>query len=101
MPEKWTGRLIGRMHNERITYEQLANEMGVNKAYISMILNGKRKPPNIQKRMETALEAIIKRERGKQTFQQTIEHNTAEFVECKKELCGAWHDGKCHYNQVD
>lgn len=67
MPEKWTGRLIGRMHNERITYEQLANEMGVNKAYISMILNGERKPPNIQKRMETALEAIIKREREKQS----------------------------------
>lgn len=67
MPEKWTGRLIGRMHNERITYEQAANEMGVNKAYISMILNGKRKPPNIQKRMETALEAIIKREREKQS----------------------------------
>lgn len=66
MPEKWTGRLIGRMHNERITYEQLANEMGVNKAYISMILNGKRKPPNIQKRMEDALEAIIKRERNDQ-----------------------------------
>ena len=62
MPEKWTGRLIGRMHNERITYEQLANEMGVNKAYISMILNGKRKPPNIQKRME----AIIKRDRNDQ-----------------------------------
>ena len=61
MPEKWTGRLIGRMHNERITYEQLANEMGV------MILNGKRKPPNIQKRMETALEAIIKRGREKQS----------------------------------
>ena len=67
MPEKWTGRLIGRMHNERITYEQLANEMGVNKTYISMILNGKRKPPNIQKRMETALEAIIKLEREKQS----------------------------------
>mgnify|MGYP004487198201 FL=1 len=64
MPEKWTGRLIGRMHNERITYEQLANEMGVNKAYISMILNGKRKPPNIQKRMAAALEAIIKRDRN-------------------------------------
>lgn len=66
MPEKWTGRLIGRMHNERITYEQLANEMGVNKAYISMILNGKRKPPNIQKRMEAALGAIIKRDRNDQ-----------------------------------
>ena len=67
MPEKWTGRLIGRMHNERITSEQLANERGVNNAYISMILNGKRKPPNIQKRMETALEAIIKRGREKQS----------------------------------
>ena len=66
MPEKWTGRLIGRMHNERITNEQLANEMGVNKAYISMILNGKRKPPNIQKRMEAALGAIIKRDRNDQ-----------------------------------
>lgn len=67
MPEKWTGRLIGRMHNERITYEQLANEIGVNKAYISMILNGKRKPANIQKRMEAAFDAIIKREREKQS----------------------------------
>ena len=28
MPEKWTGRLIGKMHNKQITYEQLANEMG-------------------------------------------------------------------------
>lgn len=40
-------------------------------------------------------------ESGNQTLQQTIEHNTAEFVECKKESCGAWHDGKCRYNQVD
>ena len=61
MPEKWTGQLIGRMHNERITYEQLANEMGVNKAYISMILNGKRNPSNVQKRMEDALDSVIDR----------------------------------------
>ena len=38
---------------------------------------------------------------GNQTLQQVIEHNTAEFIECKKESCGAWRDGKCHYNQVD
>lgn len=48
MPEKWTGRLIGKMHNERITYAELAEEMGVNKSYISMLLNGRRKPPNIE-----------------------------------------------------
>ena len=38
---------------------------------------------------------------GKQTFQQTTDHNTAEFVDCLKENCGAWRDGKCQYNQVD
>lgn len=66
MPEKWTGRLVGKMHNERVTFDELAKEMGVSKPYVSMLLNGKRKPPNIQKRMEAALEAIIKRERKKQ-----------------------------------
>lgn len=40
-------------------------------------------------------------EDGKQTFQQTTEHNNAEFVDCLKEECGAWCDGRCQYNQVD
>ena len=29
MPEKWTGRLIGEMHNHNVTYEELAAELGV------------------------------------------------------------------------
>lgn len=64
MPEKWTGRLVGRLHNERITYEELANEMGVTKAYISMILNGSRKPDGIKERMEAAVASIIERKKG-------------------------------------
>ena len=64
MPEAWTGNLIGKMHNKGITYDDLAAEMGVGKAYISMILNGKRKPPEIRKRMETALEMAIRRKSG-------------------------------------
>lgn len=59
MPEEWTGNLIGKMHNKCVTYDDLAEEMGVCKAYISMILNGRRKPPNIQKRMEDALVNIV------------------------------------------
>lgn len=59
MPEKWTGRLIGRMHNESITYDQLAAELGVTKSYVCMILNGKRKPPNIRARMEAAIDKIV------------------------------------------
>lgn len=64
MPEKWTGRLIGRLHNEKITYEELAKEMGVTKAYISMILNGARKPEGIRERMESAVTAILDRKKA-------------------------------------
>lgn len=61
MVEKWTGRLIGKMHNERITYEELAKEAGYGKAYISLILNGKRKPTWAREKLEAAVDAIIQR----------------------------------------
>ena len=61
MPEKWTGRLIGKMHNECITYDDLANELGVTKAYVSMILNGTRKPDGIKERMESAVCAVVEK----------------------------------------
>lgn len=61
MPETWTGNLIGDMHNKGITYDDLAAEMGVTKAYISMILNGKRKPSGICERMVDAVAAISRK----------------------------------------
>lgn len=61
MPEKWTGRLVGKMHNERVTFDELAKEMCVTKPYVSMLLNGKRKPEGVQKRMEEALDAVLQR----------------------------------------
>lgn len=64
MPEKWTGRLIGKMHNERITYDELAAELGVTKSYVSMILNGRRSPDGIRARMEAAAERIAQKKRG-------------------------------------
>lgn len=67
MPEKWTGRLIGRMHNERITYDDLATELGFSKSYVSMILNGKRSPDGIRQRMEDALDRLIQRNRSEQS----------------------------------
>ena len=38
---------------------------------------------------------------GEMTFQQVIENNTAEFVDCLEENYGAYRDGRCQYNQVD
>ena len=64
MPEKWTGVLIGKMHNARVSYDDLAAELGLTKGYLSMILNGKRNPPGARKRLEGAVKAVI--ERGKE-----------------------------------
>jgi len=64
MVEKWTGNLIGKMHNERITYEELASEIGVTRSYISMLLNGKRKPPGTRAKLEGAVKTIIERKHG-------------------------------------
>ena len=64
MPEKWTGNLIGKMHNNCITYDDLAKEMGVTKAYISMILNGARKPEGIRMKMESAVQTIIQQKKS-------------------------------------
>ena len=52
------------MHNHNVTYEELAAELGVTKPYISMILNGARKPNGIRKRMEDAVKAIIQKRNG-------------------------------------
>ena len=59
MPEKWTGALIGKMHNNGVKQSELAEKLGITNAYAGMILRGERKPPNIRRRMENALEEII------------------------------------------
>ena len=60
MIEKWTGLLIGKMHNNGVKQIELAEKMGLTNAYVGMILRGERKPPNIRERMETALDELIK-----------------------------------------
>jgi len=37
-------------------------------------------------------------ENGQQTSWMEAQQNTAEFVKCQKEECGAFQDGKCCYN---
>ena len=59
MPETWTGRLIGKMHNNNITQGDVAKELGVSRGYVSMVLNGVRKPKDARKRMEDAVDHLI------------------------------------------
>lgn len=59
MPEKWTGDLIGRMHNEGVQKSDLAEELGVSKYYLSQILHSVRKPPNAEQRLNDAFERVL------------------------------------------
>ena len=61
MPEKWTGVLIGKMHNARVSYDDLAAELGLTKGYLAMILNGARKPPNAKALLNAAFDAVVER----------------------------------------
>ena len=63
-PQKWTGKLIGKMHNEEMTYAELAKELGITKEYVCMILNGHRNPEGIRAKMEDAFDAIVERRKA-------------------------------------
>ncbi len=59
MREKWTGVAVGQMHIWKITQTELGEKMGVGKTHVSQILNCKRKPKGIRRRVMTALGEII------------------------------------------
>lgn len=66
MLAQWIGDFVGRMHLNRVTITQISKEMGVSREYLSMVLNGHRKPKNIEKRMTDALDSIIEKKSNKE-----------------------------------
>ena len=62
MLAQWTGDFVGRMHRNKIKITQLAQEMGVTREYLSMVLNGHREPKGIEQRMNNALDSLIEKQ---------------------------------------
>lgn len=62
MLAQWTGDLVGRMHRYKVTITQLAQQMGVTREYVSMILNGHRSPDGIEQRMNDALNILVEKQ---------------------------------------
>lgn len=77
MKEPWTGDLVGRMHNAEVTYQELADEAGIVKAYVSQILNGARTPKNGRERLENAFDAIIQRRQTEEEIHDESEIQSA------------------------
>ena len=57
----WTGELIGKMHVQCVTQDDLAKELDVSKAYISMLLNGRKASKHAEQKLNDAFRAIIER----------------------------------------
>lgn len=57
------------------------------------------KCPYAVTRKELTNTEMVYDDNGNQTAYIESKSNVAVFVECEKENCGAWHDGKCCYNQ--
>ena len=63
MPEEWTGEVIGVMHNNRISYQQMADKLGWHVKYLSAVMNGKRNPADAEAKVRTALKEILEQGR--------------------------------------
>lgn len=58
MPAKWTGDLLGEMHLAGITAKKLAEEVGWNSKYLSVVLNGHKEPKGAKEKLNAALERL-------------------------------------------
>ena len=61
MTKNWTGNLVGLLHDNKISKTQLAEEIGVTREYVSMVLNGHREPEGAEEKFTAALNRIIDR----------------------------------------
>ena len=59
MPKKWTGNLVGLMHDNKISKTQLAEKLGVTREYVSMVLNGHREPAGAEDKFRAAVNELI------------------------------------------
>ena len=49
------------MHNHRISKADLADELGVTREYVSMVLNGHREPAGAMERFKAAVDRLIEK----------------------------------------
>lgn len=56
---QWITEAAGKMYVNKITQIDLAKHMGVTNDYISLIMRGKKRPRNIEKRIMQAIDDLI------------------------------------------
>ena len=67
MPAQWTGRIVGELHNHRLTLKELAKELGWNDKYLSQVINSENPPKNSERKLSEALSRLIANDRSDET----------------------------------
>lgn len=67
MPANWTARLIAKLHLNRVSKKQLAEQLGYTPEYVSMVLNGHRNPNGAEVEFSKALDELIQQKQKEGT----------------------------------
>lgn len=67
MPDAWMGRLVGKMHVNGVSQKDLAEEMMCTDGYVSMLLNGTRRPDGARERLESAYARVMEKRKDAKT----------------------------------
>ena len=59
MLAQWIADLVGKMHKFKITKTRLAEELGVTREYVSMVLNAHREPAGAKDKFRRAVDEIV------------------------------------------
>lgn len=63
MPAQWTGRIVGELHNKKLTLKELAKEAGWNDKYLSQVINSENPPKDSEQKLTDALKRLIDQKR--------------------------------------
>lgn len=61
MPAQWTGRIVGELHNNRITLKELAKEVGWNDKYLSQVINSENPSKGSEQKLTAAMNRLIEK----------------------------------------
>ena len=61
MPAQWTGRIVGELHNNKLTLKELAKEVNWNDKYLSQVINSENPPKGAEQKLTEAMNRMIEK----------------------------------------
>ena len=61
MPAQWTGRIVGELHNNKLTLKELAKEVNWNDKYLIQVINSENPPKGAEQKLTDAVKRLIEK----------------------------------------